>query len=298
MSNIKPQDIEFTGADNNKLSATEHRSRSDRVAVLLHGGGQTRHSWQGTAKRLADAGITAITVDLRGHGESDWLEDQSYTFFHFAADVTALAREVKSRYGVRPVIVGASLGGLSALMAEGEADGPLLEALILVDITPKMDPNGVKKIHDFMGAHLKDGFGSIEEAADAVSAYMPHRAKPKSLDGLNKNLRLGSDGRYRWHWDPAFAEGPLSIKSDRDEMRQRGLQAVGRLKLPVLLIRGARSELVSEEHAREFLQMVPHARYVDVAEAGHMVAGDKNDIFTSAVMDFLESDVEGEPVSV
>jgi pimeloyl-ACP methyl ester carboxylesterase len=60
------------------------------------------------------------------------------------------------------------------------------------------------------------------------------------------------------------------------------------LRLPVLLVRGARSELVTDAHVEEFLSLVPQAEYADVKGAGHMVAGDRNDAFADAVVSFLE----------
>ncbi len=252
------------------------------TAILLHGGGQTRHAWKGTAATLAHQGFNAVAVDLRGHGESGWSPDGDYGIDRFAADVRAVA----AAFPTPPVLIGASLGGVSSLVAAGESDAPVASALVLVDITPRIDPEGVSKIRGFMAAHVDTGFASLEEAADAVAAYLPHRPRPRSLDGLRKNLRLGEDGRYRWHYDPAFVHrgGPRhSI-----EMREARLTAAAkRLRLPVLLVRGGSSELVPEEAAREFLAMVPGARYVDVKGARHMVAGDVNDPFTEEVAAFL-----------
>ena len=289
MDSVEP--IEFEGAEGNRLCG-DVRGEGPLVAVLLHGGGQTRHSWKGAARALASQGIKAITLDLRGHGDSDWLENGHYRFIDYAADANALFHQVHARFGTRPVAIGASLGGISSLLAEGEGelkDGiALLTGLVLVDITPRMDPSGVNKIMGFMAAKLHEGFVSVEEAADAVAAYMPHRERPKSLDGLRKNLRQGADGRYRWHWDPRFIDGPNSVGSDHEEGERRLMAAARRLRCPVQLVRGAKSELVSEDHAREFLDLVPHARFADVSDAGHMVAGDKNDIFGQAVLSFLD----------
>ncbi|MEZ5841089.1 MAG: alpha/beta hydrolase [Hyphomicrobiales bacterium] len=278
--------IEFVGVDGNRLVG-EMRGAGGPPVLLLHGGGQTRHSWEDTAIRLAAAGFRAITIDQRGHGDSDWVANGAYIFTDYAADVTAVAGEIAERFGERPVAIGASLGGISALLAEGDASSGLLRALVLVDITPRIDPGGVARILAFMGDKVEEGFASIEEAADAIASYLPHRKRPESLDGLRKNLRLDPDGRYRWHWDPAFLVGRQNVNSHVDHIEQRLVGASKALTIPVLLVRGARSELVSEEHAREFLALVPHARLVDVSGAGHMVAGDRNDVFGAAIGDFL-----------
>ena len=257
--------------------------RPDRPpALLLHGGGQTRHAWKRTAAVLASHGYHAVAVDLRGHGESGWSADGNYEIDRFAADVAELAAAFDSK----PVLIGASLGGIASLIAAGEAPAPIAAALVLVDITPRVDPAGVDRIRGFMASHIEDGFATLDEAADAIAAYLPHRPRPKSLEGLRKNLRQGADGRYRWHYDPAFVRGmPRRTDGDRET---RLTAAAERLDVPLLLVRGGSSELVSEDIARAFVAQVRNGRYVDVHGAAHMVAGDVNDPFTEQVVVFLD----------
>jgi pimeloyl-ACP methyl ester carboxylesterase len=278
----------FSGAAGNRLIADVF-GEGTRAVLLLHGGGQTRHAWRRTAERLARAGWTAYALDQRGHGDSDWVADGAHGFADFAADAVAVADALAARSGERPAVIGASLGGIASLLAEGEAErsgrGSVFSALALVDITPRVDPEGIAKIHGFMRAHA-DGFASVAEAAEAVAAYLPHRPRPRSLQGLKKNLRLYPDGRWRWHWDPQFLGSPRSA-FHRHGLEEKLIAAAQRIEIPALLVRGGSSELVQEAHAREFLELVPHADYVDVAEARHMVAGDSNDRFSAAVLEFL-----------
>lgn len=282
---MTPKPIEFTGADGNRLAADLWDGRGHPV-LLLHGGGQTRHAWDMTARRIADAGMRAITVDLRGHGESEWAESGDYSFTAYGADAAAVIRQTAERFHAAPSAVGASLGGLSALIAQLD-HGPLLESLILVDITPRMDVGGVARITGFMGERMEEGFASLDEAADAIAGYLPNRKRPRSLEGLRKNLRLDPDGRYRWHWDPAFIKSEKSIGFRSREAMERLLNNLPRLHLPVLLVRGMQSELVHEDYVKEFLDLAPSANSVDVGGAGHMVAGDRNDVFCEAILDFL-----------
>ena len=280
MNSFEPQRIDFPVSDKIVIRA-DARGDPTRPAVLLaHGGGQTRHAWADTASALAQAGWYAVSIDLRGHGESDWAPDGDYMLAAFANDL----RKVAAALPNRPAVVGASLGGMAAMIAEGETEGGIFSAVVLVDITPRIQMQGVERILAFMTAHLDNGFASIEEAGKAVAAYMRHRSAPDNLDGLRKNLRLGADGRFRWHWDPAF------LRRDRTSSEteiQRLHAAARRIKAPCLLLRGGSSDLVSEEDARDFLRMVPHAEYQDVSGAGHMVVGDKNDIFVTAILEFL-----------
>ena len=285
-----PARATFIGAAGNRLIADIFGETGETV-MLLHGGGQTRHAWRKTAVEIARAGRLAIALDQRGHGDSDWIEDGSYSFADFAADARAVADTLAARNHRRPIVIGASLGGIAALLAEGAAEkkgeGPVFSALVLVDITPRVDGSGVEKIQGFMRAHAREGFESIAAAADAVAAYLPHRPRPRSHEGLKKNLRLSPDGRWRWHWDPRFLDGPRRVTRDRAALEAVLVEAARKLMMPALLVRGASSELVHEAHAREFKELVPHAEYADVSGARHMVAGDRNDSFSAAILDFL-----------
>jgi pimeloyl-ACP methyl ester carboxylesterase len=281
----------FKGASGNTMVGDVY-GESGPPVLLLHGGGQTRHAWKKTGDLIAQLGLTAYAVDQRGHGDSEWMADGAYSFPDFAADARVLADTLAERSGVRPVAVGASLGGIASMLAEGGAKRPpgkaVFSALILVDITPRVDLDGVAKVQGFMRAHAKEGFATIAEAADAVAAYLPHRPRPRSHEGLKKNLRLHPDGRWRWHWDPRFLDGRRRVGPGGEEVEHMLIEAARRIAIPALLVRGASSELVQEAHAKEFLELVPHATYVDVSGARHMVAGDRNDQFATAIKSFLK----------
>ncbi|WP_296492291.1 alpha/beta hydrolase [Rhodoferax sp.] len=274
------QEVRFTSDDHTVLVAQAWGNAGHRPVILLHGGGQTRHAWKTTARNLAARGFYAIAVDLRGHGDSGWSPSGKYSMDGFVADLRCIAKTCRQP----PVVIGASLGGITGLVCEGEGP-PLMAALVLVDVTPTVQQTGIEKIRLFMGAQAKEGFASVEAAADSIAAYLPHRPRPRSLAGLGKNLRQHADGRYRWHWDPALLD--FSDQSLTAALSTRLTAAARGLKAPVLLVRGGASELVSTADVEQFLKLVPHARYANVADAGHMVAGDVNDQFGIAVLDFL-----------
>lgn len=279
---------DLVGSGGLLLAADVDGPEDGPTVVLLHGGGQTRHSWTGTWRYLVDAGWRAWSVDLRGHGDSEWEPDGDYTLEAFAADTTAVARSLPRP----PVLVGASLGGLSAMVAIAGADpqGELARGLVLVDVAHRLESDGTDRIGAFMIGNL-DGFASLDEAADVIAAYNPNRPRPTDLSGLAKNLRQGDDGRWRWHWDPAFVSGKFGSSDEtRSTVVEPNLleRSADALTVPTLLVRGRRSDLLSEEGARDFLQRVPHAEYADVAGAGHMVVGDRNEVFNSAVLAFLD----------
>ena len=187
---MNPATIRIPVAPGVEIAADVAGPRGAPTVILGHGGGQTRHSWDKAEQQLARAGYFAINYDLRGHGDSDWSSDGDYGVETRARDLMAVARE-----GAQPfALVGASLGGITALMAACLGLEPA--ALVLVDIVPKMSQKGVARIRGFMTAN-PDGFASLEEAADAISAYYPDRPRPRDLSGLNKNLRRGTDGRLK-----------------------------------------------------------------------------------------------------
>jgi pimeloyl-ACP methyl ester carboxylesterase len=248
------------------------------LVIFLHGGGQTRHAWKGAGERLGAAGYHAVALDARGHGDSDWAPDGRYGQDVMVEDIKRIVGALGNR---RPVLVGASMGGFTSLVAigEGRVDAA---ALVLVDVAARVEMEGADKILAFM-TQKPEGFSSLEEVADAIASYQPHRKRPKSLEGLAKNIRVDARGRFRWHWDPRFS----AAFHDMDERQKRYEASARKLTLPTLLVRGGISDVLSEEGVRHFRDVCPHSEYVNVADAGHMIAGDRNDIFSGAVIDFL-----------
>ena len=183
--------------------------------------------------------------------------------------------------------MGASLGGIVSLLATGEDRRVEPPALVLVDIAHRSEREGVQRIRAFMSAR-PEGFASLEEVADAIASYQPHRARPRNLEGLAKNVRRGEDGRFHWHWDPRYFASRRDLSTaERERRTTAAAGAIAQRGVPTLLVRGGLSDVLSEAGAREFLDLVPHAEYVNVTEAGHMVAGDRNDAFAGAVVEFL-----------
>ena len=274
---MKPVPCSFTAPDGVVLAADSWGDPANPPVILSHGGGQTRHSWGATARKLAEQGWYALAYDHRGHGQSDWSPDGVYGLGLFAGDMKAIADKLDRKAHV----VGASLGGFSALVSGGELDTELFESITLVDVTPSLNREGVNHIFDFMRSNLEEGFANLDEVADVIAKFTG-RPRRDDLSGLEKNLRQ-KDGRYYWHWDPDF----FTLREDRQSNPNRVVDASKNISIPIMLIRGRMSDVVTELQVKEFLELVPHAEYIDVEHARHMVAGDKNDIFTEAVSDFL-----------
>lgn len=263
------------------------------VVLLLHGGGQNRHAWSTSARRLHSCGYTVVAYDTRGHGDSDWDPAGRYDFERLATDLIT----VRDHFSVDkpPAVVGASLGGMTILGAHQLAPSRLWGAVVLVDITPRLELQGARRVVSFMAAH-PDGFATLDDAAEVIAAYNPHRDRPDNVYGLRKVLRQRHDGRWVWRWDPAFIRsnfdflrGEPSAGSEQfDAISHLLIDGARRVSAPTLLLRGLLSDVVSHATVDEFQQLVPHAETVDVSGTGHMIAGDDNDAFTAAVTDFLD----------
>jgi pimeloyl-ACP methyl ester carboxylesterase len=266
------------------IAGTAYGNANNLPVLLLHGGGQTGHSWGDTAKILAQNGYYAIALDARGHGDSSWSAEADYLTESLVADLKAVIKQV----GGRPALIGASMGGITSLIAEGESETSIASTVILVDIAPKAEQKGIERIFAFMSANMDSGFATVAEAAEAVAVYLPHRPKTDDTGRLEKNLRF-RNGRWYWHWDPTMLKvWQKATVGERIEHEQRMFSAAQKLTVPTLIVRGGISDVVSERVMAEFLDAVPQVRSFTVAGAGHMVAGDSNHSFTNAVVDFLK----------
>jgi pimeloyl-ACP methyl ester carboxylesterase len=131
-----------------------------------------------------------------------------------------------------------------------------------------------------------DGFGSLDEAADAVAAYSPARPRPSNPAGLMRNLRLRDNGRLYWHWDPRVIQ-PVDYE-DLHPMTEQALAMAPNITVPTLLVRGGLSDVVDHAGVEDMRALIPQTEVCDVPGAGHMVAGDDNSTFHAGIALFLE----------
>jgi pimeloyl-ACP methyl ester carboxylesterase len=265
--------------------------------VYLHGGGQTRHSWARTCRKLASTGWAGLAYDARGHGDSEWAADGDYGIDALVGD---LHRAISAVTGP-PVLVGASMGGMAALIAQGE-DAATSRALVLVDVVPSFESQGSAEVFEFLKSGI-DGFADPRDAADAINAYDPTRG-PMIGNRMESVLRRRGD-RWYWHWDPKLVGDPSGvtaradtsarrttgtpINGDLNRLQARARAAAAKITVPVLLVRGAQSRVTSADGAYDLQQLIPHARRSDVAGAGHVITGTDNDRLCAELEEFLQS---------
>ena len=234
----------FKNLEGKDIAASVFGLKSNPLVVFLHGGGQTRFAWDKAAESISQKGFFVITYDLRGHGDSFWSDEGNYRIHHHKEDLVSIIKNFDQPAN----LVGASLGGMTSLSLAGDPNySNLCKTLIMVDIGIYPNQEGSDKIVEFMRS-AADGFSSLEEAANYISDFLPHREK-----------------EYFGHLEDA-------AKS---------------LDKPTLLIRGGLSDVLTEEDKNYFLNIVSHAEFEEINNAAHMVAGDKNDIFSEAVEKFL-----------
>ena len=270
----------YSAPDGVQLMADVGGPQDAPAAIFMHGGGQTRHSWSGATRALIARGYQVINYDARGHGESDWSSTGAYMLDDRVSDLQAIVDTLDVPFA----LVGASLGGATSIHAVALGMRP--SAVVLVDIVPHAEKHGVNRIVNFMTGNI-GGFATLDEAADAVAAYNPDRPRPQDPSGLMRNLRLKEDGRLYWHWDPRIVSAEQVADTHRDVVLASADQMSRLTDLPVLLVRGLQSDVVSDAGVAAFRTMMPQLEVVDVVGAGHMVAGDRNDAFNSGVVDFL-----------
>jgi flavin reductase (DIM6/NTAB) family NADH-FMN oxidoreductase RutF/pimeloyl-ACP methyl ester carboxylesterase len=277
----------FEGFGGIGLAAETFGIAGDPAVLLLHGGAQSRAMWRSAAEALASAGRHVIALDLRGHGDSEWARDGRYDLDAYAADI----RAVLVRLSSRPVVIGASLGGLAALAAlEGGGDQQA-SALILVDAIARMDGSGRERLSALFGRHAQ-GFASISEAISAAVELAPRREQALTKDGMRDHLVERENGRFYWRWDPLAVQG-----IDLPDLEERLESAARQVGIPVLLIRGERSEIVAREDVQSFAAVLRDCERVEIAGAGHLSPGDQGDLFNAAIVDFLERRAPREPLS-
>jgi pimeloyl-ACP methyl ester carboxylesterase len=256
--------------------------RADAPVVLaLHGGGQTSYMFEELGQSLRGA-RHVIAPDLPHHGESEALADPMvFGRIQLADTLPPLLEE----FGIDQVaIVGASLGGIVGLTFAAKWPDRV-SSIVLIDVGHRLEEAGVRRILEFM--QQNESFGSLEEAATAISAYLPHRP-PTDPERLRRNLRRRADGRWAWKHDLGRISKQHMDSMDWDDILD-GLDAdAARVHVPVLVLRGANSDVLSRDGAAEIADVLPDARVVEVGNAGHLAAGDNSTSTVALVQSFLD----------
>ena len=246
--------------------------------VLLHGVGQTCHTWDLFAAAMSPH-FHVMAFDQRGHGDTDWAADKDYSRRSMVKDVEAFTTALGLDHFF---LTGMSMGGANSLSFTANNPGRV-EALVVVDVGPRVENKGVQNIRNFMKDFRE--FDSLDEAAAVIHKFNPRRP----LEIIRKytvvyNLKQLPSGKWTWKYDTYFSEGHSRI--DVKQMQQELSQEVKKIACPTLLVKGAESDVLSLDGARLLQTAIPGSEFALVAGAGHSVMGDNPPGFEAAVREF------------
>jgi pimeloyl-ACP methyl ester carboxylesterase len=270
----------FTLVEGRQVHYLEWGPSSAPAVLCLHGGGQTAYMFEELGAALQQS-HHVLAPDLPDHGDSDPTDDAGR--HHLAATLRPLC----AHFGLpRFALVGASLGGIVSI-THAAAHPETVAAIVLIDVGHRLEEEGVMKIMEFMRAH--ESFSSLEEAAEQIAPYLPHRRNVRP-ERLRRNLRQRIDGR--WVWKHGYsrrlrAQGPGAGRDWRNVVEGLDVDAAG-LHCPVLVLRGAYSDVLSDRGAEEIAAIIPNARLTTVANAGHLAAGDNPESTVNLIKSFLD----------
>jgi pimeloyl-ACP methyl ester carboxylesterase len=269
----------FLGSIDNRLVAEEFAGTHGVGLVFLHGGGQSRYSWRRAARALQTRGFSSLIFDMRGHGDSDWIDDGDYRIDSFARDLERVLAQ-----WARPVIlVGASLGGLTSIVVTGEGN-PHIRATVLVDSVPQLNEGLVNDYLDWLSHASDAGFESPQEALAHLSRQFPDSVP--SLASIERSMRQTPEGRWRWHWDHRIVVGATSSSALGHEDHLE--RCASRIRVPLLLVRAGASDFVTPAAIEHLRQCAPQLETAVLPGARHMIVGDDNLPFVELALPFLE----------
>jgi pimeloyl-ACP methyl ester carboxylesterase len=241
--------------------------------LLLHGGNQSSHSWDLVSLHLSDR-YHVYALDQRGHGDTEWSRDLDYSMEAMADDVLAFLADQEIE---DPVIFGHSMGGrvtLNVLLEDPDA----ARAAVLVDVGPELSAEGVKVVGDFVVHNIE--FEDLEVFLDNVERYDPFRTREHIARTVKYNLLQRVDGKYVSKADHRRIPGSY---------RNLDVGDVTDVACPVLLVRGAESQVLLADAAERFVEALPNGRMVTVPHVGHNVHGGNTPGFLDAINPFLSA---------
>jgi len=276
---IEPPVQRFVMLNGLRMCYLEWGVADSRPLVLLHGGGQSAHTWDAFCLAMGPR-YRCIALDQRGHGNSQWSDSGEYTMNDHARDIAAFVDALDLK---QPILVGMSLGGVNAI-AYAASRPERLDGLVCVDIGPEAQFKPVDRL--MRGLNDYRTFASPEDAA-ARLARMGARREPGLLrETLALNLRPNDDGTWTWKYDPRTLIG-LTAQEIMDARRPLW-GVLHRISCPVLIARGADSEIFSEQNAERFAKALPQGKWVAVPHARHSVQTDNPAGLAEVVQGFAD----------
>jgi esterase len=273
----------FVDAGALKLHYLDWGTEGKQPLLMLHGGMQTAHSWDVTALGMK-RDCHAVAMDLRGHGDSDWSDEGDYSYTTHSADIGKIAAHLGWE---KFVLIGMSLGGLGAMHFASEHSDQL-DALVIVDVGPELNPSGVGKIVDFTGGAGE--MDSIDDFIERAVKFNTKRTAEQLRYSLTHNLKQLPNGKWTWKYDRRVSpRGAHEVSAAAPTYFQEMWESLKRIACPTLVVRGGDSNVFREETGRKMVDVLPNGRFVTVPDAGHSVAQDNPAGFLEVLRPFLAS---------
>ncbi len=248
------------------------------VIVLLHGGHQSAHSWDLVSLHLAQ-NYRVLALDQRGHGDSEWSRDVTYSNHEMSLDAEAFIAAMRLH---KPIVMGHSMGGRNTMLLLRRNQTPV-RAAVIVDVGPELSERGRAAIGGFVQANQE--FDDLEHFVRNVRQYDPYRSREHIERTVKYNMLERADGKYISKCDSTPRR--LGIVRASGPQENITLDEAAGFDLPVLLVRGANSNILEPDAAERFASVMPRGRLVTVPEAGHNVHGQNTKGFIAAVGPFL-----------
>ena len=245
--------------------------------LFLHGGGLNAHTWDVVALMLHKR-FRCIALDQRGHGDSEWSAARDYRVDTQVGDIEGFVELLRLE---NPLLVGQSMGGLNAI-AYAIRHSERIRGLVVVDVGPEVNPSGAERIREFSSTPELD---SPEAFLERATKFNPLRDPEVLRRSLFYNLRQLPSGKWTLKHDQRRSQEDNAGANAR---RQHLAGQIEKISSPTLIVRGARSDILSDEAAAKFAHSLPRGRWVRVEGAGHNVQGDNPRGLLEAIEPFLD----------
>ena len=273
----EPED-RTVNANGLKFHYLEWGDPANPTIVMLHGVSQQAHSWDFVSLALSPA-YHIISLDQRGHGDTDWASDGVYSLDAMQADIDGVVEAL----GLGDFnLMGHSMGGRNSFIWASR-HLKTLRSLTIVDTGPETQRRGQDRIRDFR--ELPNNLDSFQEFADRVKEYTG-RTEEQVLGALKYSIRQMPDGKWAWKWDPATRNRTRS-GDDPTWNTEKLWECVKAVDCPSLVVRGSRSDIFAEETLAKMGQVMTDCTTETIDNAGHLVQGDNPVDFIAAARGIL-----------
>lgn len=265
---------------NLNLHYQEWGDSANPAMLLIHGFGVSGHMFDEFAERARER-YHLIALDQRGHGDSDWAEDGDYSREAFVVDIEGFRKALGLE---RFILVGHSMGGLNAV-SYTVAHPQNVRALVLVDVGPEAAAEGVDNIVRFTRGPDELDF---DEFVEMAHRFNPRRSLDNIRDRMRHRLKPTDNGKWTWKFDKRFRSNRDELKIGSELSNDDTWKLFREVAVPCLLVRGAESDVLTQEVAERAAREMQRTELVVVPGAGHSVPGDNPDDFTSVVLSFVD----------